>query len=180
MNINKIRNTFFLFLVIINVAKSQNESCPCCAAGYRQFDFWLGEWEVFNAKNVMVGTNNIVSMQDKCLLQENWVSKSQTGTSYNYYNPKDSIWTQIYVDNVGTILELRGKYQDGTMVLKSEPQMSKNGYYYINRIIWKLTPEGHVTQVWDIIDKNDKILQSAFNGIYKRKADTKKQQRIGN
>jgi hypothetical protein len=29
-------------------------------------------------------------MQDSCVIQENWVSDGQTGTSYNFYNKSDS------------------------------------------------------------------------------------------
>ena len=80
-----------------------NQKCTCCQKENRQFDFWLGEWEVFNQKGIKVGENRIVQIQDSCGIQENWTSAAQTGTSYNYYKPSDSSWHQIYLDNQGTI-----------------------------------------------------------------------------
>ena len=167
-----------IFVFSSNTAQN-NQKCTCCQNEYRQFDFWLGEWEVFNQKGIKIGENRIVQIQDSCGIQENWTSAAQTGTSYNYYKPSDSSWHQIYLDNQGTILELQGHYQNGTMVLKSKPVQIKLGKYtYQNRISWTQNTDGTVRQKWDIISSNDSILQVAFDGIYKR--FPKKQSTVNN
>ncbi|QNR23627.1 hypothetical protein [Croceimicrobium hydrocarbonivorans] len=40
--------TFFLFLIFVQGVslKAQNNPCACCEPAFRQFDFWIGEWEV--------------------------------------------------------------------------------------------------------------------------------------
>ena len=56
------------------------------------------------------------------------------------------------------------------MILKSEKTKNvKSNFYYFNRIIWTKDSIGNVSQKWDIVNDNDKILQTAFEGIYKRK-----------
>src|SRR5918996_1555494 len=51
---------------------------PCAAPEYRQFDFWLGDWNVYNPAGALVGTNRVTREFDGCVLQEHWVA---AGTS---------------------------------------------------------------------------------------------------
>lgn len=41
-------------LLITNIISQNNLTCTCCQEQYRQFDFWLGDWEVYNKKGVKV------------------------------------------------------------------------------------------------------------------------------
>ncbi len=160
---------FLLQFLNENVCSQQTSKlCNCCTQEYKQFDFWLGEWEVYNKKGEQVGSNSIVSIQDSCLIQENWTSKQETGTSYTYYNKIDSSWNQIYIDNLGTVLQLKGSFQNNRMILQSERVKSKKAnFYYFNRIIWEKDNQGNVSQKWDIVNDKGEVLQVAFDGIYK-------------
>lgn len=147
-----------------------DKKCNCCKEEYKQFDFWLGEWEVYNLKGFKVGENLIVSIQDHCLIQENWKSDSLTGTSYNFFDSKDKTWNQIYIDNLGTVLQLKGTFQNNKIILRSDKiKSSKANFFYYNQITWEKNNSGNVLQKWDIIDDSGKILQTAFEGIYKTK-----------
>ncbi|MEP6678667.1 MAG: hypothetical protein ABJB78_05170 [Betaproteobacteria bacterium] len=56
----------------------------CTAAAHRQFDFWLGDWDVTDAKGKTAGRNRIVSLHDGCVLQESWSGTGGfSGTSLN-------------------------------------------------------------------------------------------------
>lgn len=161
-----------VFLLVSNTifAQTAQNKCNCCTSEYKQFDFWLGDWDVFNLNGVKIGENKIVSMQDSCLIQENWISAGQTGTSYNFYKQTDSTWNQIYIDNAGTVLELKGMLKDNKMILESQKVKSvKADFYYFNRITWAIDTSGNISQKWDIVDDQGKIVQVAFDGIYKRK-----------
>lgn len=142
-------------------------SQACNSSEHRQFDFWLGNWEVFNQKGIKVGENLIHYVQDSCVIQENWKSAQLTGTSFNYYDPTDKTWNQLYLDNKGSILKLKGAFVGGKMILESEMVKGKN-YNYKNIITWQILNEGSVSQKWDIVDSDGKILSVAFDGIYKR------------
>src|SRR5512138_297492 len=92
---------------------------PCATAEHRQFDFWLGEWNVVNAKGQTAGTNAITLEQDGCVLHEHWTgAKGGTGQSFNVYDATDKRWHQIWVDNSGSLLQLQGGLVDGRMVLE--------------------------------------------------------------
>ena len=103
-------------------------------------------------------------------MQENWISKSgpSKGTSYNYYNKADDSWNQVWVDNSGFSLVLKGNLENGSMILKSDLIKGQKNTYY-NKVTWTPNKDGSVTQLWELLDKDNKILSEAFRGIYKKK-----------
>jgi hypothetical protein len=143
--------------------------CKCCSIEHKAFFFWEGDWVVYDTVGSVVGQNTVDKLQDGCVLRENWRSKSSTGTSYNYYNKSDSTWNQVWIDNQGGNLVLKGGLKNGKMVLRSELQPGKKVALYYNQITWIPNPNGTVTQVWNIYDENDAFLATLFKGIYKKK-----------
>lgn len=87
---------------------------------YRQFDFWVGEWDVIGPGNQKVGTNSIVLLEDGCIVEENWTSAQggQTGKSFNFYNPVTRKWHQSYMGNDAGNWMMDGEYKDGAMRLE--------------------------------------------------------------
>lgn len=165
----------FLLLIVFNSnAQVTKKQCACCTAEFKQFDYWIGNWEVFDTLGNKVGENIIKPDQDSCMIRENWTSNTQTGTSTNYYNPADSTWNQLWIDNIGTILVLKGKYMNNQMVLRSENKLSKKGKYYFNQITWDKNLNGTVTQTWDVLLEDGSLIQRVFKGTYKRKLLPKK------
>lgn len=155
-------------------AQVGQEQCNCCADEYQQFDFWLGDWEVFNLEGKKVGENKILKMQDNCLIQENWTSiGGHTGTSYNFYNKNDKTWNQTWIDNSGTVLQLKGVLEDDKMVLESEKIKNQSANLsHTNRIIWTKDTLGNVFQKWELIGDDGKVSQVVFEGIYKPKTSS--------
>ncbi len=98
---------------------------PCSADEYRQFDFWLGEWEVQSPQAQVVGKNTISESLDGCLLIENWESvRGFKGLSINYFDNSDKTWNQTFRDNNGNVSgwpDLKGSFRQGSMVLESPP-----------------------------------------------------------
>lgn len=161
---------FFLMISFSNNLTSQNtKKKPCSSKKHSQFDFWEGSWVVYDTKGKILGTNNLIKMQNNCVMQENWESKTgpSRGTSYNYYNKADDSWNQVWVDNTGFSLVLKGKLVDGKMVLKSNIIETKKGKYY-NQITWTKNDDNSVTQLWEYRNENHEIISEVFKGIYKK------------
>jgi tetratricopeptide (TPR) repeat protein len=97
---------------------------PCTSPEYRQFDFWLGSWEVHDPKGNLVGHNDVTLEQDGCLIVEHWKSlRTETGTSFNYYDNKEEKWHQLYIANNGIASSyppMAGDLQHGKMVLLTD------------------------------------------------------------
>ena len=155
------------FIPIISFA--QNSDCACCTDQHFQFDFWVGDWEVFNENGEKVGENLVVKLEDNCILNENWIGeKGSSGKSYNYYDPAEETWNQLWISNTGNILKLKGKAGENSMTLKSALAEGEKGEYY-NKITWTKNADGSVTQLWEILDAQGNFLSNAFKGIYRKK-----------
>ena len=163
----------FFYLVglvaLTNTALAQSD-CPCCTESHKQFDFWVGDWVVFDTEGKQVGENTIVTLEQNCILNEHWRGATgYTGRSYNYYDSTDSTWNQLWVASDGSNLVLKGKASENQMELKSKMIPGKKVDWYYNRITWTNNEDGTVTQLWEILDEGDNLLTVAFKGIYKRR-----------
>lgn len=137
---------------------------PCSAPEYREFDFWLGDWDVRGPAGKVVGRNRITRLHDGCALLESWTSANGkvTGTSFNIYDVEKKRWHQTWVDNSGSLLLLDGGVHDGRMVLVSAPGDA------MNRITWTPLPDGHVRQLWEASSDGGATWKTAFDGNYER------------
>jgi hypothetical protein len=147
----------------------KDKDCKCCTENHKKFDFWVGDWIVKDTLGNKIGENNIYKIQDNCAIQENWTSAGSTGTSYNYYDRKDKTWNQLWVDNQGSQLVLKGEAGENKMILKSTLQKGQRVAFFYHQITWTLQKDGTVLQHWEIYDKNHKRLNSLFKGIYHRR-----------
>lgn len=162
--------TIALTLSVYSLAGAQDD-CACCGEVYRQFDFWLGEWSVSEGDS-LAGVSSITLLQDKCVLMENWQSKrsAYTGTSFNFFDRDLGKWRQVWIDNQGGSLDLRGSYKDGKMVLESSPKENAAGHMEWDRITWTSLDDGNVSQVWTKTQDGGSTLVTLFNGLYKPKS----------
>lgn len=165
-----MKNIILLFFIVFSMAiKGQSQNCNCCTENHKAFDFWIGTWTVTNADGTAAGTNSIEKVQDQCILQENWTSAKAgyTGTSFNFYNARTKQWEQLWLDNKGGSLKLKGNRIDDQMILQSNELKNKKGEPYINRITWTLNKDGTVRQLWEVIT-NGREIAVAFDGLYKK------------
>jgi len=164
--------TFALWVALsasVVMAQAQSD-CACCTEMHKQFDFWVGDWVVYDTNGTIVGENTIKKLEKGCILNEHWRgAKGSTGRSYNYFNLTDSTWNQLWVDSQGQHLELKGHGGDNQMTLDSELIPGKKVKYYFNRITWTSYPDGSITQIWEILDEKETLLTTVFHGIYRPK-----------
>jgi len=143
-------------------------AAACDAGAHRQFDFWLGEWEVRTPDGKLAGTNRIEREYDGCVLHERYdTGRGYRGESLNVYDAPRKVWHQTWVDSSGTLLLLEGGLRDGRMVLEgrtagADAQTTKH------RITWTPNPDGTVRQFWESTDAQGRWT-TAFDGQYKRK-----------
>jgi hypothetical protein len=144
---------------------------PCSAAEYRQFDFWLGDWNVYGPDGRLAGTNDVTREFDGCVLQEHWVaagSPPQRGSSFNTWSAATRRWHQTWVDSTGGFLLLDGALKDGAMVLQGE-RPGRAGELVQHRITWSVLDGGRVRQLWESSRDDGKAWTVVFDGTYVRK-----------
>lgn len=140
----------------------------CTAAPHRQFDFWLGDWDVTDGKGKAAGRNRIVGLHDGCALQESWNGNGGfSGTSLNAYDAERGKWHQMWVDNSGGMLQLDGEFAGGKMVLRGETL--DEGKKVLQRISWQPLPDGRVRQLWESSKDGGGTWTVAFDGYYAKR-----------
>jgi len=155
-----------LFVFSVN---AQNSNCICCTEKHSEFDFWVGTWEVTNSDGSKAGNSRIEKAQGNCVLKENWTSATPgyTGTSNNFYNLKTKQWEQIWIDNQGATLHMKGSKIGNQMILQTDNETNAQGKTFFHRITWTANYKGTIRQLWETITENTKIT-IAFDGLYKR------------
>lgn len=158
-----------LVLCSYTLMAQDSKACNCCTEVHAQFDFWIGNWTVTNPDGSAAGKNVIDKIQDNCILRENWTSAraGYTGTSHNFYNNKTSQWEQIWVDNQGQSLHLKGNRKGNKMILRTDTETNKDGQKIYHRITWTANDDGSVHQLWETITDETNV-SVAFDGLYKK------------
>lgn len=139
---------------------------PCSAPEHRQFDFWLGDWEVRGPAGKVAGTNTITLEHNGCVLVEHWKGNGGvTGSSFNVYDTDRKKWRQTWVDSTGGLLDLEGTFANQRMTLASaaDPKGS------ISRITWERLPDGRVRQLWETSSDGGATWKVAFDGYYSKR-----------
>jgi hypothetical protein len=109
----------------------------CSAPEYRQFDFWIGDWDAFDADNPgkVVARNQVEAILDGCVLREDYRGASGTeGQSFSIYDASRKVWHQTWVTSRGVLLVIEGSFQNGEMVM-SGADPARGGQ--IVRGVWK-------------------------------------------
>ena len=106
-----------VFLLWTTAARAAAPEKHCTAPEYRQFDFWAGDWDVFDTKTGSREANARVDrILDGCVLREQYDgTNGSTGQSFNIYDPSRGVWRQIWVNNRGQLLFLEGKLEGGEL-----------------------------------------------------------------
>lgn len=141
---------------------------PCETPEHRQFDFWLGEWEVVDTAGTVLGRNSITRAQNGCVLHEHWTgARGMTGESFNIYLPAAGQWHQSWVDSGGNLLLLNGRFESGAMVLHGETAAATGGVRR-HRITYSRLEKGMVRQLWETSADGGVTWVVAFDGRYRR------------
>ena len=142
---------------------------PCKASPeFRQFDFWIGEWDVKNPQGVPSGTSSVQLILGQCIIFENWTGGSGTnGKSFNIYDTNDKKWHQTWVDDKGTFTHYIGGLINGEMVVTAETSVS--GKPTLAKMTFTKMPNGDVRQHGENSTDGGKTWATSFDLIYSRK-----------
>ena len=115
------------------------QSASCASAGYRQFDFWIGDWDAFDVDNpaVKVAHNRVDPILAGCVLLEDYQgTNGSKGQSFSIYDASRGVWHQTWVTNRGKLLVIEGEFGDGEMVLTGADHAADGKERYV-RGTWK-------------------------------------------
>jgi len=150
------------------VQRADKNARPCeYDEKYRQLDFWLGHWAVFNPQGQQVGENTIERHLEGCMIQENWQGRyGSAGKSLNYYDPEINAWRQQWVSANGSVINYEGHFKDGAMHYAGK-NIAKDGTVKLSRMILTPRDDGTVRQLIEQSNNQGKTWNVWFDGIYR-------------
>lgn len=168
--------TLIILSIQLSTAYAQSSKLPCGRPEYRQFDFWIGEWEAFGVNGKKAGDSKISLILDSCIILEEWTSASvqqglrYAGKSFNTYNATTKQWQQTWVDNAGGTNEyMQGKFENNQMVFSSTPfKFSKDTMAVRKMTFTNLSPE-KLRQHGEISKDNGLTWATEYDLEYRRK-----------
>lgn len=91
----------------------------CTTAEHRQFDFWVGRWDVYRTgTNQQIGRSLIENLYNGCVIRENWMPlRGGGGSSLNSWLPRERRWRQTWADGGNSYAVFEGTYQNDEMVI---------------------------------------------------------------
>jgi len=165
--------TLYIAVLISSLAIAQR---PCSDPVYRQFDFWIGEWEAYGVNGQKAGDSKISLLLDSCIVLEEWTSTTVTkglryaGKSYNTYNAAKKRWQQYWVDNAGGVSEyFNGHYEDNKMIVETDNIKQADGTFRIMKMTFHNLSPDKVRQHGESSTDGGKTWKTDFDLEYRRR-----------
>ena len=141
---------------------------PCDTAPFRQFDFWVGKWDVFDTRTGEAAGHSLVErLYDGCAIRENWSEPGFTGGSLNHYSPSDRSWRQTWADSQGAWREFVGGMSSGRMVLVWRTRANGRAGAGRVRMTFTPNPDGSVRQYSDLSTDGGRTWRFRYDYTYR-------------
>ena len=170
---NVLKMIVLLPLAAVAQEASAPQQSPCeTDERFAEFDFWLGTWDVHDAKGNFAGTNTITREQSGCVLVESWSGvQGGTGMSINYLDKVEDEWVQVWHAASGYQIDIRGGLTDDGMLLTGTIHYINNGTTAPFRGLWTELPDGRVRQFFEQSADGGETWATWFEGFYTRKTE---------
>ncbi len=141
---------------------------PCDQPQFREFDFWVGEWDV-TSDGKKIAESSIRKIVGGCVIFENYTDpRGFSGKSFNFYDSTLKKWRQTWVDSGGNVSEFSGEYKDGAMHYEGESHR-RDGRRILRRMIVSNLGADRVRQYSENSVDGGKIWRTSYDFLYLRK-----------
>ena len=157
-------------------------SAACTSAEHRQFDFWIGTWDVrIRARSApdkdewgeANGTQTIESILGSCAIAEHFSAEGPqqpwAGKSYSMWQSKLGKWRQTWVDDSGNFIALTGGVEAGVMTLYGEPRTVADKTIQM-RMVFKDVTRDSLLWEWQRTDDNWTTSIVMMSIVYRRRS----------
>ena len=171
-----MKKTVLFIISIFTITLAEAQKLPCSNPLYRQFDFWIGEWEAYDTKGAKAGDSKITLILDSCVILEEWTSAGMqqglryAGKSFNTWNAVTKQWQQTWVDNAGGSNEyMEGVFANKQIIYTSTPfKFSKDSVAQRKMTFTNLSPI-KLRQLGEISKDNGNTWSIEYDLEYRRK-----------
>ncbi len=136
----------------------------------KQFDFWVGRWEVRMPDGTLIGHDTITKQNGGCTIVEKWDGAGgSSGTSVSFYVPSKGQWREIWTGSTGTLADISGGLnQKGQMHMEGTVEYVNPPNVVAFRGTWTQTDDGRVRQKMEEFDLGAQAWTLWFDGIFTR------------
>jgi hypothetical protein len=168
------RKSLCLAVLVAGPAMAQTPPAPqppaCTAPEHRQFDFWVGRWDVYpTGKDKLAGHSLIEKLYDGCAIRENWMPLGNAGGgSLNNYVTDQKVWRQTWLDSSNARVEFEGGLKGSAMVLTGFWKGANGpGQDGLVRMTYTRESGGSVRQLGELSRDDGKSWAPIFDFTYK-------------
>ena len=136
-------------------AQASQTALPCSAPEFRQFDFWVGDWDLTwpgqKPNEVQHGRNTISKKLANCVIEEQFDGSKDAqlrGMSVSVYNARLKQWQQTWVDDQGGYMDFAGELRGGELVLSRHTRNPK-GEDIAQRMVFKNIAADSLDWSWE-------------------------------
>ncbi|NNU16935.1 DUF1579 family protein [Parvularcula sp. ZS-1/3] len=148
-----------------------SSASPCAAEVYRQFDFWVGTWDIY-AGDQLAGRSEIAVIENGCAIEQRWTSATgATGRSISHYDHADQSWHQTWVGEAFSVLMSGGLDREGAMSLKGTVSAFGQPFTSKYKGRWKPVGDDRIEQRFDFVDPETGEWRLWFEGHSERVQD---------
>jgi tetratricopeptide (TPR) repeat protein len=143
---------------------------PCeSSSTAKQFDFWLGRWEVRLPDGTLAGYDTITKRDGGCTIHEQWDGYAgASGTSLLFYLPSREQWRQVWVGSGATMIDMTGGLIDGEMRMEGTIEYAEQSLVVAFRGTWTVAADGRVRQRLEEFDIATGQWVLWFDGFFRR------------
>ena len=166
------KSLFSLLFLAVSFQLSAQQACS--DPKNLEFDFWVGKWDVFNKRGMLVGKSEIIKIINGCGIEENWTSvggkTAYVGKSINAFNTEKQKWEQYWFASDGSInYSGNGEYKDQAMRFTGSGKDAQ-GAFITNFIFFNDEPD-KIRQYLERSYDGGKTYIPIFELTYKRKKE---------
>jgi hypothetical protein len=172
---DRLRSSFLLIAALISgtsqaspaFAQAQSSPAPCSAPAFHAFDFWIGDWDVYDAADRRLTAHaRITSVESGCALREEYRALDGSGgESLSAWDASRNQWRQHWVSSRGAIVSLTGNLTGSSMTLTGP----ETGTHASDLVRGTWTPEpGGVREVGERSTDDGRTWQPWFDLHFRR------------
>ena len=148
---------------------AQAPSPGCDSPESRQFDFWVGDWDLTYGDGKK-GHNRITKIFNGCVILEEFTGApgvQLNGRSFSVYDRNAGKWKQTWVDDSAAYLDFTGGLVDGRMILSREA--GPEGKRFLQRMIFEDVRTDSLRWLWQRSDDQGATWKTLWQIDYRRR-----------
>ncbi|NER14738.1 hypothetical protein GWK08_14875 [Leptobacterium flavescens] len=169
----RFRIIVILCMLLAGIAWAQEEESCGNDPLYKLMDFWVGDWEVYNQNNVLVGHNKIDKILQECAIMENWQDMGGgLGKSLFYVDNNTKNWKQVWVTQNAKLpwgqKEKKLIHFKKAKLLVFQGEYMYKGSRVLDRTLLEKVSAKEVKQSIQLSYDGGQTWKTTFIGIYKK------------